>query len=261
MLLTLTSSSVLPMLSAGRLTLFDLPDFAIKKLKLRGLNLLARSLAGWSAGDLDRMRDRADKAACPCLVLVQNVPLALGDSDAETRDLALERVQRLASAANRLGCNAIAIRCAGPDDDETFEQTAGQLRDAMHSVEQLELNLLLAPHEGLTWEPDRLTDLIKRIGGFRIGSLPSFEHAFASGDPIGVLRKLAPYAGALHASIRSFDGKGKHEAYDLAECVEAIRSVGFTNTLAIDYIGSDDPVPAIERARDILNEAIETVVQ
>ncbi len=37
----------------------------------------------------------------------------------------------------------------------------------------------------------------------------------------------------------------------------AIRSVGFVNTLAIDYVGSGDTVANIEKARQILTDAIE----
>lgn len=265
MLLTLTSRSVNSLLQSGRLTLFDLPSFAINTLQLRGLNLLAANLAGWSAADLDTLRDRADKAACPCLVLVQNVPLKLGDDDMDVRDEAIERIQRLAFAANRLGCNAIAVHCEGDDTEDVFEYTTESLKDLMGVIEQMELNLLVAPNRGLTEKPDRLTDLIKRIGGFRIGSLPSFDHAANTGELIGSLRKLAPYAGAIHASIRGFsagaDAEPMHDGYDLKECVEAIRSVGFTNTLAIDYIGTGDPIAAIELARDRLDTVIEQMAQ
>ena len=55
-----------------------------------------------------------------------------------------------------------------------------------------------------------------------------------------------------------FSKSGQHEGYDLAECVEAIRTVGFSGTLAIEYLGADDPMTAIETARDILKAAIET---
>jgi len=265
MLLTLASRSLASQMSAagdgkpfpGKLTMLELPDFAIRQLQLRGLNVPASMFAGWSLQDLDRLRDRADKAGCPCLVLIEDTPLELGHADPQRRDAAAERVRRLAAAAHRLSCNALALACDGPDDDDTFDLAAEEIRNLMPRVERMELNILLAPHEGLTFSPDRLTDLIKRIGGFRIGSLPSFGHAAATGDPIGTLRKLAPYAGAVQATIEGFTPGGKHRGPDLAECVEAIRSVGFLNTLAIDYVGKKDPIQQIEKARAILQNAID----
>ena len=112
-------------------------------------------------------------------------------------------------------------------------------------------------HHEIGRQTDRLTDLLKRIGGFRIGSLRSFGHAAESGDLVEELRKLAPYAGAVHATVQGFDKKGRHEKFDLAEGVAAIRSVGFLNTLAIDYIGTGDAVANIELARKALQKAIE----
>jgi sugar phosphate isomerase/epimerase len=260
MLLTLAARSLRTLVESNGddgMSLLDVPEFSIRELQLRGVNVPSSMLAGWSLEDLDRLRDSGDKAGCPCLILIEDTPLALGGDDPAEARTAADRVGRLAVAANRLGCNALAIRCAAPDTDEAFEQTASELKAVMPAVERLELNLLIAPHEGLTARPDRLTDLLKRIGGFRIGSLPDFGHAAASGDLVDALRKLAPYAGAVHATVEGFDAKGAHRSFDLAEGVAAIRSVGFLNTLAIDYIGREDAVANIGRAREVLQKAIE----
>jgi hypothetical protein len=262
MLLTLCSASLRGVLrsnGAHSLTLLDLPSFTIKELKLHGLNLPASMLAGWSLPDLEKLRDRADKAACPCLVLIEDAPLPFGDLDQKTRHNAGERVRRLAVAANRLGCNAIAVRCQAPDTPEALDLVADTIKSMMPAVERMELNVLIAPCVGLTQTTERLTALIKRIGGFRIGSLPSFGAAAESGngDPTEGLRKLAPYAGAIHATVCGFNKKGVHKGYDLVACVNAVRSVGFLNTLAIDYTGEGDAVANIEMARDILQKAID----
>jgi hypothetical protein len=263
--------------SAPPLSVLDLPDYAVRKLKLRGLSVLASMLAGWSLEDLDRLRDRADKAGCPCLVLVDDAPLLLSSSNASAGDggrvptrasradddaptgTFARRVHRLATAAHRLGCNALSVRVAADDTDEDFEGLVSELRDMMPIVEHFELYLLLAPNEGLTHSPDRLVDVIKRVGGFRVGCLASFAHAADSPggrEPISALRVLAPYAGAIHATVRGFDRKGLHLGYDLAEYVAAIRSVGFSNTLAVEYVGDDEPGPNLEQACAILHEAI-----
>ena len=261
MILTLATRSLRTLVSgngAGSLAMLDIPEFAMQQLNLRGLNVLSSMLSGWSLEDLDQLRDRADKAGCPCLVLIEDRPLPFATKKEAARQATAERARRLAVAANRLGCNALALQCEAPDTDEAMDQTATELKEVMPTIERSELNLLIGPHEGLTASPQRLTDLLKRIGGFRVGSLPDFAHAAASGDLVNTLRQLAPYAGAVHATVDTFDRNGKHKSYDLAQGVEAIRSVGFVNTLAIDYVGSGDPVANIEKARQILMDAIET---
>ena len=260
MILTLATRSLRTLVSNngdGSLSLLDVPAYVIKQFELRGLNVPSSMLAGWSLEDMDRLRDSADKAGCPCLVLIEDQPLPFAANDKTEREAAADRVQRLAAAASRMGCNALAVRCEAPDTDEALDETATQLKAVMPVMERSELNLLIAPHDGLTASPQRLTDLLKRIGGFRVGSLPDFAHAAASGDLVQALRMLAPYAGAVHATVEAFDQQGEHKSYDLAEGVAAIRSVGFVNTLAIDYVGSGDPVANIEKARKILTDAIE----
>ncbi|HRP62643.1 MAG TPA: TIM barrel protein [Phycisphaerales bacterium] len=272
MLLTLATHSFAGLLSnngskAGKiagasLTMHDLPEYAIRQLNLRGLNVHTSMLAGWSLEDLERLRDYADKAACPCLVLVEDAPLQMmpatkgGSKGATPAAGVRDRIQRLALAANRLGCNALAVRFEAPDTDDAFELVAGEVRAMLPIVEQYEVNLLIAPHQGLTHTAERLTELIKRIGGFRIGCLPTFAHAAETADPIDTLRKLAPYAGAIHASVVGFDKSGAHKGYDLKAYIEAIRSVGFANTVAIEFTGSKDHVKSIETARAVLHDAI-----
>lgn len=260
MLLTLATRSFANSIAAGEssggpATILDLPDYAVEQLQLRGLNVGASMLSGWSLEDLDKLRDRADKAACPCLLLVEEAPLRI-DPDADEHDAVTDRIKKLAAAGHRLGCNAIALRFEADDTDEAFETIAAEMRAIMPAIERHELNVLIAPWKGLTHEPARLTELLKRIGGFRIGSLPSFAHAAMFDDPRDVLRKLAPYAGAIHATIDGFDTDGNHTGLDLSLGVEAISSVGFLNTLAIEYVGEGDPTSNVDRARVILEQAI-----
>lgn len=242
------------------MTLLEVPAFAINELDLRGLNIAASMLKGWSLSDLDKLRDEADKAACPCLVLEDGSELTLSRAQ-DTIDTAKERVTRLATAAHRLGCNAIAVRCKAGEDEASLQLTGQLFKDVMTTIERLELTMLVVPHAGLTADADRLTTLIKRVGGFRIGAMPTFGHAAESGDPSEELRKLAPYAGAIHATVEEFTRAGKHKGVDLHRCIEAIVSVSFVNTLAIEYVGEADPVKNITKARESIVAAIEACEQ
>jgi sugar phosphate isomerase/epimerase len=264
MLLTLAVSSLKTLLrkdaadAGGRLAPLDVPMFARRELGLHGLNVPAWLLSGWTVAELERLRDVADKAACPCLILVDDEALDLGAASAPARQGALERFSKLTTAASRLGCNALAISCKGPAaaSEQCFERTVEAMKATFGVIDRLELNVLIRPSSGMLDDPTRLTELIKRVGGFRIGSLPDFGHARKSKEPALTLRKLAPYAGAIHATIEGFGADGRHSGCDLAACVEAIQSVGYQNTLAIEYVGKPDAVAAILKARDLLIHAI-----
>lgn len=278
-LLTLSAGSLRPLLREKDprcKDVFAVPQFAATDLQLRGLNLPADLLAGFGIVDIDRLRDEADRAHCPVLLVSEEAPIDFTDRSAQW-EKSLDRIHRLATATHRLGCPALAVRAAAPATDEAYEATAVGVKQALKRIERFELNLLLAPHAGLTADATKLTELIKKIGGFRIGSYPSFQHAFESGELEKTLRKLAPYAPAIAASVRGFAKSGEHEGYSLEACVESVRSVGYANTLALDFVGAAEPpagkkvskkgqsssvdvVAALDQARRVLEAATAALV-
>lgn len=256
LLLTLTTGSVQALIKKGKrpADLQSIPALAMDQLGLRGMNIEAGQLSGWSAKDLDRLRDQADKAACPCLVLVDRERLRFGFDEASTAT-STDRIQRLAAAADRLGCNALSVVTDVPADDEDSQAIAvGELREVMGVVESRELNLLLAVGRGMASTADGLIDLVKKVGGFRIGVLPIYGDG---DDPVDHLRRLAPYAGAVHVRVEGFSTRGKHSGADLAAAVDTLKRVGYQNTVAIEYTGNDKVEASIEKARDILQAAID----
>ena len=263
MLLTLTLSSpaVVKSLSPGGL--LGAPRAVQEQFGLHGLNLAASLLKGADRSAIANFRDAADRAGCACLVLVEP-PLPLAAVRASQADKALTRALNLVEAAALLGCNSLALGVSGDASEATFERAVDQLREVAEVAEKREINVLLGPTEGLTEDPDRVTDLIKRVGGFRIGTYPDFETASKAADPIAYLRRLAPYAWAVSASTLEFvdlaaeAGLGEagategddeldalaellaapeHVPYDLDAMVGAIAAVGYDGTLAIDYRG------------------------
>lgn len=269
MLLTLAASSLRSKLwlkpgrpSAGSMLLRDLPRHVRETLGLHGLNISTDLLAGADLPQLDALRDAADKASCPCLVLVRPEPLPFFSGNDAKGDDAIERMSRVVQAAHRLGCNSAALFIAaeaGDAEDDAVDLAAERLRKVMTVAEKREVNLLIGSGKGPTLEPDRLTDLIKRVGGFRIGTYPDYQTAAASEDPLAYLRRLTPYASAVTASSIGFK-KGKsgpeHQGYDLVEFTKAVIAVGYTGTLAIDYRGDGDPEEGIRNTRAVLESVV-----
>lgn len=227
----------------------DVPRWAREELGVYGLTLQTSLFSGWDAGQFDRFRDSADKAGAPCLVLVEDQPMCLAHPEESRAASALERADRVLRVANRLGCSSVAISLEDESSTGSLETMAPRLKTVLSRAERLELNLLIVPSKGLTDTPEKLTALIRKVGGFRIGSLPDFADASKTADPIGYLRALAPYAACVSASVLAFDAKGKHKGYDLLEYMEAIQSVGFEAALALDYRGSGSPIPALKAAK------------
>jgi hypothetical protein len=273
MLLTLTASSLRSVLLPGRgkkpkMDLLDLPTFARENLGLAGINLSTDLLVGADRSRLEAVRERADRASCACLLLVETeVQPFAGEKSGQG---AVDRMLRVVEAAHILGCSAAATKIDAPDDDAAFLRVSGRLKPVMEKAEKLDINLLISPGKGLTSRPERVTELLKKVGGFRIGTYPDFQTASEYKDPVSYLQRLTPYATAVAASTQKFvTEKGeepgvevvsaaglKHLPYDLKPLVDAVISVGYDGPLALDYRGVGDVTMGLLRSRDTIMAAL-----
>ncbi len=206
MILTLSARCLRTMLlppAKGKkpaLDILDLPKFTRETLGLSGVNLSTDLLVGADRSRLEAIRERADKASCACLLLVEHEPQAFGHIDEAKVAAAVKRARAVVEAAQILGCSAAAIKVAGANEDAVLARVAAALKPVVERAEKLDINLLISPHDGLTAKPDRVTELLKKVGGFRIGTYPDFEVASKSEDPVAYLHRLTPYATAVCAA-------------------------------------------------------------
>jgi sugar phosphate isomerase/epimerase len=259
MLLILSANSFRGKILAKKdpLPLLELPRFTREQTELHGLMMPTAFLAGADAKKIDRFRDEADKAECPCLVLVEDEPQDIGSSEARF-EAALDRVSRVLKAGQRLGCNAVGAPIVASENPEKYELIAARTRQLLDRADRMQINLLLVPAKGLTSTPEGMTGLIKKVGGFRIGSLPDFEQASTLGPDItDTLRKIVPYASAVTASAGDLNKKGKHEAYDLSKCMDALIAVGYDALVAVEYRGKGDPAEGVRAIKGALESALE----
>ncbi|GJM17844.1 MAG: hypothetical protein DHS20C14_00570 [Phycisphaeraceae bacterium] len=325
MLLTLNVNSVRDKLSPrGKkkpMDILDVPSHASDELGLHGLLLNTGTLVGATRSKLEKLRDRGDKTGCACLVLAESDPLGFGEVSEDAGDAAVDRMLRVVQAASVLGCSSAAVSVKARDDEPSFERVVSRMQRVAELAERLEINVLLAPHPGLTADPAQATALIKKIGGFRVGTMPDFLTAVGTDDAPGYLRRLTPFASAINATTQRFEDPPEepeakpepkdekpepepaavnaegaadaepesaepeltgeaallaeleemlgeepppppvHTPYDLFPLVEAIKAVGYDQTLAIDFRGQGDSTLGVTRSREALEAALEEASQ
>ncbi len=186
------------------IALQDIPQYAQEQTGLHAMTMATDLLAGASRDTLTRIRENGDRVGCACLLLSETDPLSLADPRQKIGEDAVTRMTRVVEAASLLGCNSASLEINAKDTDEAMELVASRMRRVLERADRLEIMVLIRPGEGLTEDPERVTELVKTIGGFRIGTLPDFEAAVASGDPVAYLKKLTPYASVVNASTQGF---------------------------------------------------------
>ncbi|MCA9275412.1 MAG: hypothetical protein KDA29_05255 [Phycisphaerales bacterium] len=269
------------------LSVLDLPRYTRDHLDLRALNLSTDLLSGLGRSAIEQIRDNGDKVGCTCLMLSELETLDMGSAKESVGDAAVERMSRVIVAGSVLGCNAVSLRIDAPDNDEAFEQVSDRMKRVLERADDVDINVLISPNKGLTSDPDRTTDLVKSIGGFRIGTLPDFQSAHESGDASHYLRRLTPYATVVNASTLAFEEREPdeeamkaaeglsgldalaaeleamddaeipvHVGYDLEPMVGAIKAVGFSGNIALDYRGDGDGTLGVLQTRDAIEAAL-----
>lgn len=274
------------------LDVVDLPRYTHEHLGLRALNLSTDLLKGMGRGQIEKIRDNGDKVGCTCLMLSEPEALDMGNPKDSVGDAAVDRMSRVIIAGSVLGCNAVSLSIIGKDDDDTFDLIAERMKRVLERADQVDVNVLISPYKGLTEDPDRTTDLVKGIGGFRIGTLPDFEAAHKWGDASHYLRRLTPYATVVNASTLAFEDAEPddeamaaaeglsgldalaaeleamddtaapvHVGYDLEPMVGAIKAVGFSGNIALDYRGAGDGTLGVLQTKDAIDAALVSLAE
>ncbi len=274
------------------LDVVDLPRYTHEHLGLRALNLSTDLLKGMGRGQIEKIRDNGDKVGCTCLMLSEPEALDMGNPKDSVGDAAVDRMSRVIIAGSVLGCNAVSLSIIGKDNDDTFDLIAERMKRVLERADQVDVNVLISPYQGLTEDPDRTTELVKGIGGFRIGTLPDFEAAHKWGDASHYLRRLTPYATVVNASTLAFEDAEPddeamaaaeglsgldalaaeleamddtaapvHVGYDLEPMVGAIKAVGFSGNIALDYRGDGDGTLGVLQTKDAIDAALVSLAE
>ncbi|MHC4976657.1 MAG: sugar phosphate isomerase/epimerase family protein [Planctomycetota bacterium] len=238
------------------LTLRNVADHIASRHQLRGMVVPTEFLKGSEVADLDTFRADNDKGGCPALALQEISGLRLASRDKSVASSAMDRLERVLIAAQRLGCGSVGFSIESADTDEYFDLSVERLKQCATRAERLELNLLLKPHRGITEKPERVVEIIKRVGGFRLGVLPDFADATLTSDPFAYMKMLAPYAPIVLASTGDFDAKGKHTSYDLAPLCDALKIIGYNAGICVVYRGEGDTDEGVEYSGKVLADQL-----
>ena len=240
-------------LFAGALDNLDFPRVARERFGIAAVEYVNQFFKD-KAKDADYLADLAGRAADEG---VQNLLIMcdglgnLGDPDDKARTTAVENHHPWVEAAKRLGCHSIRVNAASKGSFEEQQKLAADgLARLAEFAAQMELNVIVENHGGLSSDGTWLKGVIERVGRPNCGTLPDFGN-FGGYDRYQGVAELMPFAKGVSAKSHEFDADGDEVRTDYRRMLKIVVDAGYRGWVGIEYEGGklpeDEGVKATKR--------------
>ena len=182
----------------------------------------------------------ADEGVTNVLIMCDGLG-KLGDPDEKARTTAIENHFPWVEAAKRLGCHSIRVNAASKGSYEEQQKLAvdGLSRLSEYAA-QLELNVIVENHGGLSSDGKWLAGVMTQINRPNAGTLPDFGN-FKEYDRYKGVEELMPYAKGVSAKSHDFDANGDETKTDYRRMLKLVLDAGYHGYVGVEYEGKTIP--------------------
>lgn len=245
-------------LFAGTITNLDFPREAKRTYGIDAVEYVNQFFKD-KAKDLDYLADLAQRAAdegVTNLLIMCDRLGKLGDPDAAARTAAIENHFPWVEAAKRLGCHSIRVNAASAGSAAEQQKLAADgLSRLGEYAGQLELNVIVENHGGLSSNGQWLAGVMKLVDRPNVGTLPDFGN-FYDYDRYQGVEDLLPFAKGVSAKSYAFGADGDETTIDYRRMLKLVVAAGYRGHIGIEYEGKDLPEPEGIKATKQLLEAV-----
>ena len=230
-------------LFAGKLDNLDFPRTAKQTFGIDGVEYVNQFFKD-KARDADYIVELAKRASDEGVtnVLIMCDGLGnLGDPDSAARTKAVENHFPWVEAAKRLGCHSIRVNAAS---EGTFEEQQKLAADGLARLSdyasQMQMNVIVENHGGLSSNGEWLAGVMKRVGKPNCGTLPDFGN-FHDYDRYRGVQELMPFAKGVSAKSHEFDDAGNEVRTDYEKMLRLVVGAGYRGWIGVEYEGTALP--------------------
>jgi len=211
------------------------------------------------AKDLDYLGQLSQRAAdegVENLLIMCDRLGKLGDPDNTARTAAIENHFPWVEAAKRLGCHSIRVNASSAGSFEEQQKLAADgLSRLGEYAGQLELNVIVENHGGLSSNGEWLAGVMKLVDRANVGTLPDFGN-FYDYDRYQGVEELLPFAKGVSAKSHAFDTEGNETKTDYRRMLKLVIAAGYNGYVGIEYEGKELPEPEGIKATKRLLETV-----
>jgi len=127
------------------------------------------------AGYLSELKNRCDSEGMNNQLIMVDAEGRLGDPDEASRRQSVQNHYRWVEAAQFLGCHSIRVNAGSEGTwDEQMKLAADGIRSLCEFADDLDINVIVENHGGLSSNGEWLSGVMKMIDHPRAGTLPDF---------------------------------------------------------------------------------------
>ena len=204
---------------------------------------------------LKDLKQRADDLGVGCLNIAVDSHGDLGTIDEAERKQAVENHKKWVGICAALGCNAFRANSGGRgegEDDAKIQQCIKSFGELSEYSGQAGIRLMMENHGGISFNPDVMTRTMDAVDSDYCRILADFLNWPQEDDKLDNLRKVAPYAWAIHGKFLSFDDGGESPEIDCAAAVKILKDANYTNPWGIEYEGQTDDHEGVLKSKALL---------
>jgi L-ribulose-5-phosphate 3-epimerase len=210
---------------------------------------------------LGELKSRSQDQGVKTLLIMVDDEGHLGDADEAKRKQAVENHYKWVEAAKFLGCHSIRVNAASSGSyEEQRDRAADGLRRLTDFAEPHAINVIVENHGGLSSNGRWLSEVIKKVGSERCGTLPDFGNFDLGGgekyDRYKGVAELMPLAKAVSAKSHDFDEQGNETHTDYRRMMRLVVDAGYRGYVGIEYEGDKLSEPEGIRATKRLLETV-----
>lgn len=222
-------------------------------LGIRGLELVNTFFPSPQYGYLKQLRKRSEDAGVQILLIMCDAEGSMAGPEKASRLLAAKNHRKWVDIAAVLGCHSIRCNTGAQEGDaDALDRCVESFSALLEYADASGINVLIENHWGLSSDPDWLTELMRRVGHPRFGTLPDFGNIPETTDRYDAVRKMMPYAKAVSAKCYDFDdATGDETKIDYAKMLGIVEAAGYHGWVGIEYegerLGERDGILACKR--------------
>jgi len=171
----------------------------------------------------------------------------LGETDAATRNKAVENHYKWVDAAKHLGCKTIRVNAYGTSSREEVMKAAVEgLGKLGEYGQKAGINIIVENHGGYSSDGQWLAAVMKEVGKKNVGILPDFGNfclkregnkCVEEYDRYKGTKEMMPYAKGVSAKTYDFDAAGNCIETDYAKIFKIVKDANFSGYIGIEYEG------------------------